>query len=112
MKIINEILIKQEYENQYKQEMSAWRVKSEEYKKSDAAAAFSATSGKKTTVKDLNAPKRPSTPYFLWLSDNRARLKEENPDIPNKELLKLAGEGWQALEKDEKSVSLFFIFVF
>ena len=94
------------YEAQYKREMKVWKVKNEEYQKSDAAASFSATSGgKKTVVKDPNAPKRPQTPYFQWLAVNRAELKRENPEVSNKDLLKLAGQAWQALDEDEKSVS-------
>jgi len=95
------------YEAQYKREMKVWKVKNEEYQKSDAAASFSATSGgggKKTVVKDPNAPKRPQTPYFQWLAVNRAELKRENPEVSNKDLLKLAGQAWQALDEDEKSV--------
>jgi len=98
---------KSEYESQYKEAMKIWKVKNEEYMKSESAMQFSSTSqggGKKQVVKDPNAPKRPQTAYFLWLSDNRSKIKGENPEVGNKEMLKIAGQMWQALSKEEKSV--------
>ena len=41
--------------------------------------------------------------YFLWLNENRPKLKEEFPDLPITELSKKAGEAWKKLE--DKSVS-------
>ena len=35
----------------------------------------------KKSNKDPNAPKRPQSAYFLWLNENRDRIREENPGI-------------------------------
>ena len=56
--------------------------------------------GKKQFVKDLNAPKRPQTASFLWLSDNMSRIKGENPGFANKDLLKITVQEWQVLDKE------------
>jgi hypothetical protein len=29
--------------------------------------------------RDPNAPRRPLTPYFMWLRENRENIKQENP---------------------------------
>jgi hypothetical protein len=29
--------------------------------------------------KDPNAPKRPLTAYFMWLKENREKIKQANP---------------------------------
>lgn len=53
-------------------------------------------------LKDENAPRRPLTPYFAWMKDNRARLKSENPTVNNKELTKLLGENWRKSPDESK----------
>merc|ERR1712096_566587 len=59
---------------------------------------------RKKIKKDPNAPKRPSTPYFLWMNENRVQLKEDNPSLSHKDRLKLAGQEWQELDADKKAV--------
>ena len=53
---------------------------------------------------DPDKPKRPQSAYFLWLNENRARIKEEFPGISITELSKKAGEMWK--EVTDKSVSI------
>ena len=36
---------------------------------------------KKKAKKDPNAPKRPSSSYLFYVNANRAKVKEENPDM-------------------------------
>ncbi|XP_014674263.1 PREDICTED: FACT complex subunit SSRP1-like [Priapulus caudatus] len=59
-------------------------------------------------VKDPNAPKRPQSAYFIWLNENRERIKTENPGISITDISKKAGEGWKLVtdktEWDEKAV--------
>ena len=54
--------------------------------------------------KDPNAPKRPQSAYFLWLNENRDRIREENPGISITEVSKIAGELWKEVE--DRTVSL------
>jgi len=56
--------------------------------------------GRSRGNKDPNAPKKPLTGYFLFLADFRERHRGK--DIPNKDLLKMAGEEWRELEDHEK----------
>ena len=53
---------------------------------------------------DPDKPKRPQSAYFLWLNENRPRIKEEFPGISVTELTKKAGEMWK--EVGDKSVSI------
>ncbi|KAK2708372.1 hypothetical protein QYM36_014097 [Artemia franciscana] len=52
---------------------------------------------KEKKEKDVGAPKRPQTAYFLWLNDNREKIKSENPGISITDLSKKAGELWRGL---------------
>ncbi|CAG2170060.1 unnamed protein product, partial [Oppiella nova] len=59
-------------------------------------------SGKKQKKeKDENRPKRPMTAYFLWLNENREKLKEKHPGISVTDLSKRAGELWKDKVKDK-----------
>ena len=56
---------------------------------------------KSAKSKDENRPKRPMTAYFLWLNENRNKLKEEYPSLSLTELTKKAGELWKEEIKDK-----------
>lgn len=45
--------------------------------------------------KDPDRPKRPQSAYFLWLNENRERIKTENPGITITDISKKAGEEWK-----------------
>ena len=53
---------------------------------------------------DADKPKRPLSAYFIWLNENRARIKEMFPGISVTELTKKGGEMWKELT--DKSVSV------
>jgi len=64
--------------------------------------------GRKTkTSKDPNKPKRPQSAYFLWLGENRSRIKTEL--LSKQELAKVpdvakeAGRQWKLVGADEKA---------
>lgn len=63
-------------------------------------------SGSMSTKKqrDPNAPKKPSTAFFLFMGDgNRIRLKQENPEITPSEVGKVLGAEWRELDAKIKS---------
>lgn len=62
---------------------------------------------KKKKIKLPGQPKRNMTAYFLWMNENREKIKAQNPDLSVTEIGKKAGELWKAL--DDKSVSRMFI---
>jgi len=54
--------------------------------------------------KDPNAPKGPASAYILFQNDIRAAYKKEHPEMTNKELLRLIGDQWKALDEGKKAV--------
>ncbi|XVE92953.1 hypothetical protein REPUB_Repub01dG0148500 [Reevesia pubescens] len=53
--------------------------------------------------KDPNAPKRPSTAFFLFLDDFRKSYKEANPDAKGvTRVAKEGGEKWKSMSEEEK----------
>jgi hypothetical protein len=64
--------------------------------------------GRKTKAsKDPNKPKRPQSSYFLWLGDNRSRIKEElvekEESAKATDVTKEAGRQWKLVGADEKT---------
>lgn len=59
--------------------------------------------GKKAKVaKDPNAPKRPPTSYFIFLTENRENIKAKNPEAKVTEIARIAGQQWKALTPAQK----------
>lgn len=54
--------------------------------------------------KDPNAPKRPLTAYFLFMGDERAKVKASNPDFTIAEISKELGERWKTLDAGKKEM--------
>lgn len=52
--------------------------------------------------KKKNVQKRPPTAYNLFIKDNMATLKSENPDMPNNLLMKKAAELWREHKETDK----------
>ncbi|XP_070783178.1 high mobility group protein B2-like [Enoplosus armatus] len=53
--------------------------------------------------KDPNAPKRPPSAFFVFCSDHRPRIKEENPGISIGDIAKKLGELWATQTSKDKS---------
>lgn len=53
--------------------------------------------------KDPNAPKKPSTAFILFSSEQRSLIKEQNPEITFAELSKKLGESWKSVDDKTKS---------
>ena len=51
-------------------------------------------------------PKRNQSAYFLWMNENREKVKTEHPGLSLPEFAKKAGELWRELS--DKSVSRYF----
>lgn len=52
--------------------------------------------------KKKNTKKRAPTEYNLFIKDNMATLKSENPDMPNNLLMKKAAELWRKHKETDK----------
>lgn len=56
----------------------------------------------KDTQEKPNPPKRPLTAYFLFLSDNREKMKLKHPEKPAPIVVKLCAEAYRKLSDREK----------
>ncbi|KAJ1553911.1 Non-histone chromosomal protein 6 [Nowakowskiella sp. JEL0078] len=54
--------------------------------------------------KDPNEPKKPLSFFMLFSSEQRAKIKEENPEFSFGEIGKEVGARWKALNDAEKKV--------
>ncbi|KAJ1548217.1 Non-histone chromosomal protein 6 [Nowakowskiella sp. JEL0078] len=54
--------------------------------------------------KDPNEPKKPLSSFMLFSSEQRAKIKEENPEFSFGEIGKEVGARWRALNDAEKKV--------
>ena len=48
--------------------------------------------------------KKPVSAYFLYMNDVRHKVKEKNPDLAYKEIVKKIGEMWNTLPAKEKEL--------
>uniref|UniRef100_A0A6G5ACR9 FACT complex subunit SSRP1 n=3 Tax=Rhipicephalus microplus TaxID=6941 RepID=A0A6G5ACR9_RHIMP len=52
--------------------------------------------------RDANKPKRPPSAYFLWLAENREKIKKDNPGFSITDVTKRAGELWKEVTDKSK----------
>uniref|UniRef100_A0A131XDI6 FACT complex subunit SSRP1 n=1 Tax=Hyalomma excavatum TaxID=257692 RepID=A0A131XDI6_9ACAR len=52
--------------------------------------------------RDANKPKRPPSAYFLWLAENRDKIKKDNPGFSITDVTKRAGELWKEVTDKSK----------
>ncbi|CAG0923330.1 unnamed protein product [Notodromas monacha] len=78
------------------------KKKKEKEKKKESKPRKERTSKKKQKREDDGRPKRPPTAYFLWLNENREKIKSKNPGISVTELTKKAGEMWREMGPSDK----------
>lgn len=77
------------------------KEKSSSSRKEKAPAAKSSSKGK--AKKDDGRPKRPNTAFMIYMTENREKIKADNPGISFTDIAKKAGEIWK--EMKDKSVS-------
>lgn len=56
----------------------------------------------KKSKKDDGKPKRPQSAFFLWMNENRERIKKDNPSLSLTEVSKKAGDLWKELKDKSK----------
>merc|ERR1712034_64582 len=77
------------------------------YKKTDAYEAFQQKKKAKKIgkrPKDKNAPKRALSAFFIFASEIRDEVRENNPDASIGQIGKILGQQWQALSQDRKVI--------
>jgi hypothetical protein len=58
---------------------------------------------KKRVSRKSNAPKRPMSAFFIYMGENRASIKKENPTAVFTEIAKIGGVQWKALKPSAKA---------
>merc|ERR1712129_565772 len=76
--------------------------KSSQGKKSSKNVPKSVASPASKTKKDPNAPKLPSTAWFLFSADERAKVKAEDPSLSFGDIAKLIGQRWKEVDSEDK----------
>lgn len=64
-------------------------------------ASSKASRGKKAES-DPNKPKMPISTYILFSLDIREKIKSENPEMDNKQIMSESGARWKAITDEEK----------
>jgi len=106
---------KKAYQDQADADKENYNTSMAEYKKTENYAMYQAklsgwkteqklTADKKAAKKpkDVNAPKKPPTAYFLFTANIRAEVTAANPDLKITQLAKVMGQKWKGLPEDEK----------
>ena len=71
-------------------------------KRSQKAADKSTKTKKRRKTKDPDAPKRPLGAYFYYFKAMNTRIKEENPELIQKEVVAKIASNWKTLNEEEK----------
>jgi len=101
---------KQEYQDRVKGQADEYKKNVKAYKQTEEYAEFQkqrAAHAKREKLKEFemdNAPKRARTAYIFWTMDAREKFKKENPDASVTDMVKMLGEAWNKLPKEEKVV--------
>ena len=56
----------------------------------------------KKAKKDKDAPKRAISAFFFYNQERREKLKKEQPNLDNKEIIKTMSAEWNALSDEKK----------
>lgn len=90
-----------------KKEKKSSTEKKKERKKekpSKEKSSSKSSGGKRAKSKDDGRPKRPTTAFMIYMTENREKIKTDNPGISFTDIAKKAGENWK--EMTDKSVSV------
>lgn len=71
-------------------------------KRSQKAAEKSAKTKKRRKTKDPDAPKRPLGAYFYYFKAMNSKIKEENPEFIQKEVVAKIAADWKTLSDEQK----------
>jgi len=69
---------------------------------SDGSPAAKRKPKKVKKAKDPNAPKKPMSAYLMFGNTQRAKIKQENPDMKSADIMKKIAEEWKKLTSTEK----------
>merc|ERR1712030_225574 len=91
-----------EYDPDEKPKKGRGRPAGKKDSKKRSAKETKADKKKGKKEKDPNKPKRPLSGYFLFMGDERAKVKEEHPDWKTGDIGKELGKRWNNLDATRK----------
>lgn len=71
-------------------------------KKSKRSQKADTKTKKKRRAKDPDAPKRPLGPYFFYFKANNSKMKADNPELNQKNVVARIAADWKTLTEEEK----------
>ncbi|KAJ3162682.1 Non-histone chromosomal protein 6 [Geranomyces michiganensis] len=71
--------------------------------KEERASRKVAAPKKTKAKKDPNAPKKPLSAFMIFSQENRARIKDENPEATFGQIGKLLGAAWKDLNDEDRA---------
>ena len=89
-----------EYQTMAEKDKVRFKTEMENYVPGEEVAKDNKEKTKKT--KDKNAPKGAKSGYILFCSNERAKVKEDMPNIDSKEVLAELGKRWKTLKDDDE----------
>ena len=98
-KFMEEYIKSAEFEN--KDELLKGLKSDDVKKKIDEFTTINEIRAKKTQ-RDRNLPKRPDSAFLLFSNDKRSLVKEQNPKIEPKSVMKKLGEMWKEISAEER----------
>lgn len=78
------------------------KPKEKKHKSKKSKESGSSGTSKVKKAKDPDKPKKPMTAFFIWLNENRDKIKEDNPSLSFTEIAKKGGEMWKDVKDKSK----------
>jgi septal ring factor EnvC (AmiA/AmiB activator) len=106
---------KEPYILEAEKDLERYRREKAEYDELHGSSSFSRGSSPEIDIescpkgkkeKDLNAPKRPQSAFFLFCLENRGKIHEKCPDLKPYEISAALGQIWKTLSDSKKKVYL------
>lgn len=92
---------KSQYNKKAEEDKKRYEQEMESYTPPENSGGDSAA-GKKRK-RDPNSPKKPLSAYMLYCKDAREELKDSQPDLKGKDVMREMAKGWKKLSDDEKA---------
>ena len=73
-----------------------------EVKKTRKPRSQSSRKPRTRKLENIEGVIKPSSPFFMFMAEERIKLRESNPTIANKDIIRIAGQKWIALKSDKK----------
>ena len=97
------VKLAEEDHSRYEKEKESWNENTSETEVTTKDKTTKDKTTKDKTTKDKNKDVRKKSGYILFCQEERAALKEDNPDLTNQQITKELGKAWKELSEDEQN---------